>query len=245
MSFGELIPQVFYDGIARFVAGLTIIGTCALVWWPDLMVLRDIVGKSLCGAPVITAFIFLTAAYVIALLLEGLWSLTTALLKILPKPSGAGGERSGQSEKSLPQDKVWERSIGQFDRIFYKIKRPVVRPSGAFAIDAVRLVDSDVGARIVKLRAEESLCRTLCVGWIAIAVAYVIWFCFAVSGSGSIPPGVAKLIVTVLGLGVVCLTIHFRQRSLGERHLTALFNHWLLLIDPGVKVVQGRRDGKD
>lgn len=249
MSFGELIPQVFYDAIARFVAGLALIGTCMAVWWPNLEPLRNVVGWGLKNAAAITALVFLIGAYILALLIEGLSDLVAARSddgrngENVENDKNSKGDARQQDGKSEPHIKNWERSKKQFADIFGIECDKCERPSRAFAIDAVRLMDGDVGARIVKLRAERSLCRTLFVGWMLLGGVYTahwagIWFWRAEKMTD---PTVAA--IPLACLVVACVAIRCRQHALADRHWTALFNHWLLLVDPRIEVLEKRRSG--
>lgn len=240
MSFGEIVPQVFYDVIARLVAGLTIIGTCAAIWWPEIQGSRAVVAAGLEDASIVTALAFLIGAYVLALLLEGLgpyvvdWPLER--LEDFWKKRKEKAEEDKGSENGKPENgEIWLQSVTNFNDTFGGETDPS-EPSEAIAMDFIRLENSDVGARIVKLRAEASLCRSLVVGWLAVAVACSIFAAFftdtPVQGVDPNANSMANPWIVLPILAVACIAIHLRRQRLRERCLTAIFNHWLLLVGP-------------
>jgi hypothetical protein len=214
---GQLIPQVFYDVIGRLVPGLVLIGTCFLIW-------RQTVAHLLAGvAPFSTPGLaaLLIAAYVLALVLEGGWDL------LLGRWAGRLHRRRERlaAERSK---RDFQMMVPDFDAESYRF------PGIPIVYDAVRLKDPVVGSNIVKLRAEVQLCSTLLLGWLLALVG--LGFDAALTGGGAEKGFVAL----ALALSIVALFALYRERQM--RVLWSLYNHWLLVVQPGTPWIDRKKD---
>ena len=72
MKLGELIPQVFYDAIARLTPGFVLIFTVGAIWYEETALLWQSLVSQLKETPFYTGVAFIIAAYVIAILVEGI-----------------------------------------------------------------------------------------------------------------------------------------------------------------------------
>lgn len=212
--FGQLIPQVFYDAIARFVPGSVLLGTCVLIWPGAFGALEA--GPGRVSLPIGIAWII--ATYVLALLLEGGWSLLLGKAK-----------RLNERGISVARDhalKDFERFVPDFDGKSFEF------PGVPMMYDGIRLRDPVVGANIVKLRAEVQLCRTLFLGWILILASIAV----DVGGSWSR----SDLWSVVIGLLVALSLAFLLSLERQKRAYWSLYNHWLLLVQPGTTLVARR-----
>jgi hypothetical protein len=160
------------------------------------------------------AVAFLIAAYVLALMLEGVSTLT---LDKAVRPLQRRVER--EAEKHVLAD------FSQLDMSFEPDK--VRLPGIPIVYDAVRLKNPGVGSNIVKLRAEVHLYRTLMIGVLLILAGVVLDT--ALRGSVRHP------LLTCILL-VVFFVVALAQCIERQKRLTwSLYNHYLLLVKPGLK----------
>lgn len=96
-------------------------------------------------------------------------------------------------------------------------------PTLAFIYDFVRLRSPDVGARLVKVRAECHMCAVLVTGLTMIT----IW-----NLGGIILSPTKGEIVVELGLLLSVVAFWVFMRDLEERFMTSLSNHWFILRSP-------------
>jgi len=212
-TFAQFAPQIFYNLIARIVAGLTLIGTVCFLW-PDSLdpVLEN---SLLVGASRVEVALFLgLAAYILSLLAEGAWHFT--IYKWWAKKKERKMEEDSQND-ALDGFKDYVTGFKSTDRIFPGI--PII-------YDLVRIRDPVAGARIVKIRAEVQLCRTLALGWVVILV--ILLACMAIGDCGT---GKAPFVV-FLAVAVLLVWQQYLQRR--RRLCWSLYNHWLLLVAPGI-----------
>ena len=137
--------------------------------------------------------------------------------------------------RSLPNSRaslIWMSCWNQYAQAFSKsAEEDPGQPAEPIAIDAIRLKDSGVGARIVKLRGELAMCQTLFVGWVATTLVFVVLSglqCFNLLPASGFNCG--RVCVVFVLLLVVSAMIRLRRWYMEERHLRSLFNHWLLVV---------------
>jgi hypothetical protein len=230
LKLGELIPQVFYDAIARLTPGLVIIFSTGIIWFDETASLRQGLLSQLKETPFYTGVEFIIAAYVTAFFVEGVRKATKGLRA---KVASILRRKSVEDLMNAQWSKAWNQFSAVFDT--HTESKPN-RPSVAIAIDAIRLAKPDVGSRIVKLRAEVSMCKTLVVGWTCLLIVFIVQI---VAGLllKQIPQRTSFEDITIIV--ILALAIKFvgsRHRAIGNRHLRALYNHWLLLINPGTEL---------
>jgi hypothetical protein len=217
---GQLIPQVFYDVIGRLVPGLVLIGTCFLIWRQTVADL--LAGVAPFSTPGLAALVI--AAYVLALVLEGGWNLS------LGRWTGRLHQRGGRLAAAHAK-RDFKTMVPDFDPEAFEF------PGIPIVYDAVRLRDPAVGSNIVKLRAEVQLCRTLLLGWL-----------LALAGLGidaALHGARAEkgFIAVALALSIVAIFSLYRERQ--TRVLWSLYNHWLLLIQPGSPRIDRKTKDED
>ena len=159
----------------------------------------------------------LLLAYVLSLVLEGLWRLLCAhwFTALFDEP-GAQRARDGAIEDFV----LVERSFNPLEYRFPGI--PVI-------YDTIRLIEPAAGARLVKLRAELQLCRTLILGWSIVLVAIVLDLAFRASGE--------VLIVGIWVLPLIVAATIGEYKNLQMRTCWSIYNHWLVLVSPGIGTV--------
>ena len=245
MKLIELIPQVFYDAIGRIASGLILLATAGAIWYPELTSFLGTLGTQYHVTAGGSFLALLLAAYAIAFVVEGVHNEVGDLIeRVLRCKWKTEKERDAIKRRVASrilreslrdrQKRVWSQAWGEF-RQAYKIgfgKAPP-RPEDAVAIDVIRLLNAGAGARIVKLRAEKAFCQTLKVGWsILLMAAIVSWWAGGIAPNWLSLSSSRALAVAALLLAAA-RAIGARHDGIDDRHLHALYNHWLLLVDPG------------
>ena len=159
MKFTELIPQVFFDAIARIVSGLILLASIAAIWNAELASLLQDFVNGLKAAPATISMATIVVAYALSFVFEGIRD----ELRIPRKLAARLMRQPSDEERRKTQ---WDEAWKDFCKVYpnERMSEPV-RPADAVAIDVIRVLNPAVGARIVKLRAEVALCRALSVGW--------------------------------------------------------------------------------
>ena len=228
MKIAEFIPQVFYDMIARIAPGLIILATIVAIWFDELIPLREVFTEMFNESPVIVSMVMVLIAYVVAIILEGVRSDVKKFIVFFAK---LAKHQSGKQQRCTQWSEAWDDFCNLYPN--YEVLKPS-RPADAVVIDVLRLLNPSVGSRIVKLRAEVTLCQTLGTGWAVIFVLLVLYMLL----SHIMPNLNSKLsagyCITALLLLIGIRAITNRCISIDNRHLRALYNHWLLLVSPGV-----------
>ncbi len=215
---GQLIPQIVYDIIGRLVPGLVLLEACRFLWPRDFAGISEKVDPS--SGP--GAVALLVAAYILALMLEGVSTLT---LDKAVRPLQRKADR--EAEKRVLAD------FSQLDTGFEPDKARL--PGIPIVYDAVRLKNPAVGANIVKLRAEVHLYRTLMIGALLILAGVLL--------DTALRGAVRQPLLTCILL-IIFFVVALAQCIERQKRLTwSLYNHYLLLIKPGLKglVAEGER----
>ena len=228
MKLAEFVPQVFYDAIARIASGFVLLVTMGVVWYENSGAVRTEFLETFAMAPATVSLGVMVIAYVLALAVEGIGNEIKkprkSIAKLTKRPTGK--ER---------RCKVWFKACEDFCKAYPKYKgMKLCPPADAVAIDVLRILDPGVGSRIVKLRAEVALCSTLAVGW---GMLFVLLVLHMIAGM-VIPGASSKLSLGSVFLGLALLlsirVIGSRGISIDDRHIRGLYNHWLLIVCPGV-----------
>jgi hypothetical protein len=188
MNFGTLIPQIFYDCIARMTPGPTITYTIFLIWWPELSPIRRALKNCIECSAIFTGISIILFSYVISLVLEGLRHIE------LNK-----AENKKSRHKNRLVEEIWNRCLEQYMKSFgIPKKNSIPRVSEAIALDMIRLRHSEAGSRIVKLRAELGLLKTLSFGWVSIMIVYIAWSIFSAYHICEYPSTMKSLVVILV-----------------------------------------------
>ncbi|HVR97339.1 MAG TPA: hypothetical protein VMW27_12040 [Thermoanaerobaculia bacterium] len=205
---GQLIPQVVYDIIGRLVPGLALLGVCRFLWPQDFLRIWGEADPS--STPGTVAF--LIAAYILALLLEGLSALT---LDHVIRPFQQKAEQN-----------AGKHALMDFSRLEEGFEPGEARLPGIPIIyDAVRLKNPGVGSNIVKLRAEAHLYRTLMMGVLLLFLGVVL--------DAALRGAVRAPLLTCILLAAVFAVVFVQCIARQKRLAWALYNHYLLLVKPG------------
>lgn len=235
MKFAELIPQVFFDAIARVASGLILLASIAAIWSAELSPLLQYFVNGFKAAPATISMATIVVAYVLSFGFEGIRDEIEIprkfVARLMSQPSD--GER-----RKTKWDEAWK----DFCKVYpnESMSEPV-RPADAVAIDVLRVLNPAVGARIVKLRAEVALCRALSVGWTVLLLILVLQVLVSFAFPDLLSKSSAAFLFPILSVAVGARMIGNRQRSLDDRHLRALYNHWLLLVRPGAPGISDSR----
>lgn len=224
MKVMDLIPQVFYDAIARIVPGFILIVSIVLVFdalfhdvWEHYKAIFSQIPASVAIGTVIVV-------YALAIVVEGIRNDTVKIRRwfdcLQKRPTGHAQRHEIWLEAWIDFCKAHPSREG--------MKPP--RPPDAVAIDVLRLLEPAVGSRIVKLRAEVSLCRTLSTGWGVMLILYPMYVIWILLTKQDLSLLTIALTVTLLIIGI--RTISSRRVTIDSRHIRALYNHWLLLVNP-------------
>lgn len=242
MKIAELIPQVFYDAIARITSGIILLVSIGLLWYDKLSTVSGVYAESVIEAFTKVSLLTLVMAYVLAFLIEGIRiilfePISIFFIRIMP----TWFQRLTEAEKR--RSIQWDETLEDFFKASPSCAgMEFQRPSEAIAIDVLRLKNPEAGSRIVKLRSEVALCKTLCAGWTAMLLFY-LYHCITqyrnpiVNSEHSLFRSYPAL---VLLAGIVA--VGSRAITINNRHFRALYNHWLLLVNPGFLPFSDRRD---
>lgn len=242
MKIAELIPQVFYDAIARITSGFILLVSIGFLWHDKLSTIPGVYAESVTEAFTKVSFLTLVMAYVLAFLIEGVRiflfePISYFFVRIMP----GWFQRLTDAEKR--RSIHWDESLEDFYTASPSFAgMEFQRPSEAIAIDVLRLKNPEAGSRIVKLRSEVALCKTLCAGWSAILLVYLFhWIVQSLNPIVNSEQSLFRLYpVLVLLAGIVA--VGSRAVTINNRHFRALYNHWLLLVNPGFLPFSDPRD---
>lgn len=228
MKITEFVPQVFYDVIARLASG-SVLFLCIIIFWvEECAVLRNFIISGFKNAPTLFTLLMIVVVYLVAFVFEGVKKQVPFLNRLFSVP-----------EEEAPKV-LWEKTCNKISALYPEHDiNSYEKPSSAIAIDVLRIVHPSVGARIVKLMAEEAMCRTLTSGILVLVFFRAAHL--ALSAYLNDMP-LANLSINVFSveccaplLFLVCaLMLNKRQKTLKIRRYKALYNHWILLVKPGV-----------
>lgn len=153
----------------------------------------------------------LLIAYIISIIFSGIWSLLSKKISFLNKDASIIWKRCNQSTK----DDIYKaiKSISSVDFVI-----DIEIPSSSFVYDFIRLKVPDVGARLVKVRAECHMCAVLIIGWIILSLLNILNFYHAIE----------EAIIIEIILVVSIIGVFLFLKNLEERFSAALRNYWIL-----------------
>jgi len=255
MNLSIVIPQIFYDVIGRIIPGLITLGLGYLVWpgkelnWGRVIDLANWSAPNKISAVAAIVSILL-AAYLVATILEGLWSIPDLCHS---KPDHRNGSPRIANKRSkrceLARLRWWQLARLRWWRLVRlrtrsnHISKRVLRDWGklstkalldnldnlearALMYDEIRIHDEEVGARIAKLRAESHCYRRLITGLIfcmLLEILHLRWnWGIVVATVGT----EAVLAAMLIGIAAAYIT---RE----EQWYWSLCNNWLLVCWKG------------
>lgn len=227
MTWTSLVPQIFYDGIARLSGGLAVASAAAAIWSPQLFSNKEVALGLLKEFGVSAAFGVMLLLYVSAFIIDGIRRIPRFIRSSKKK------RRLCESERYLRLTS-WKRCRKAYRKV-HKKYHTSTRPGEALAIDLIRLASTEAGARVVKLRAEIALCKTLYAGWILVSVSALI---------AGIFPNLDTSTPIALFFLACSAGAFLARRNLQVGYYHSLYNHWLILIAPKSSLVP-RRDEPD
>jgi hypothetical protein len=251
MQVGLIIPQLFYDCIARIIPGFMVLLTFFFIWGGEIYTkIYLILDKN----SWFIGFTFAMTTYLISLLLEGLYFFISKILRLIvlfkkKRKPDSHIQVANEKQKTDPvnsggrtqkrQLKIWNEAIDNIKKnhkipvhIHCKRNKPI---SVYMAYDYIRMVNPEAGSRIVKLKAEKNLCRNLKYGWSVILVIYILvcLYVFVCRKDGDL--SYFKPSMAILSLGAVISAIHFKMIRANDLFLFSIYNHWLLIESEVVK----------
>jgi hypothetical protein len=218
----NLIPQVFYDIISRIIPGSVLIFLALFTHYGFSAIYRII--KQLLipkDAQFLFQFyiivLFLVAAYSLSILLMGFWAL---FVKISKKCNSVflESEKKDWDKIANHAKDSFKDSTNSSEKLSSLINMPI--PSLSYIYDYVRLFAPDVGARLVKVRAECHMCSVLISGisilfiwnFVEISTFFQIW----------------RILYGIFMLSTL-IFLWFFMRDLEIRFMTGLCNYWYIL----------------
>jgi hypothetical protein len=224
MNSSNIIPQFFYDLIARIFPGSIIIACTMLVFNEPVKLLQwsgMFIGKK--DEIVLVSFTFFllygALSYMIAIILNGFWRILVKVHNSFFSNTDSSWEAAIKKSK---EDLInTSKQLGlngrhQEDETF---------PSLPFVYDYIRLRAQGIGARFVKIRAEIHMCIILLMGFIAMLLSNFIYIIYNIF--------LYKLcwynILFEFILIFMCFGIWFSKIELEKHFYTGLCNHWFLL----------------
>lgn len=192
------IPQISYDILGRVIPGVTVLFSWVAVVYGPERVIELLQG-------------FLLNTYTLSIgVLLAVAVLAYVLANMLHSIWIWFRNRFGKKKESARKESVWDN------------------PSEWFMYDAIRLVSPDVGARLVKLRAERRSAEVMIIGWIIAALLNAWLLIAAFSG--------ARLILELILVFLTFSAVIFRK-NIKKGYEENMKNHWFLLMNHA-KVLQ-------
>jgi hypothetical protein len=216
----SLIPQVFYDLIARVVPGSVVV----IMWYLTMLGPKKAINTLITISPkqnIISLWSFallIMLAYVLGFILNELWDLTFRKIK----------RKTSQERKS----RHLKSSIAQYDRIRKCFGKSELQfghedlPSLHTMHDHLRLRSDSEAYRLLKLRAERTLCEALFTGIFLLPIVNVLfWYN---GGNLLMLDRIALELVVIVAL----LTFWGGVNKLGMFYVGGTCTSWLLLNFP-------------
>lgn len=233
----NVIPQVFYDIIARIVPGMILIGSGVIVHLgPDEAIVE--IEKFIGSKDTINTISFsfgaalILSSYFLSLVIMGFRHFAKRhwdkLFKKDNKDSNSADQKTKDSNTGFfdffsSRDEKWKHNYLKVSAKHPKVQNED-RPSLHFVYDYIRIHAPGIGARLVKLQAECHMCSVLCIGFFAL----IIWNGVkVVSGD--------KGIVDIFKSGfewvliVAWVGIYFLKKELENRYTRGLSDSWFIL----------------
>jgi hypothetical protein len=197
-TIAESVPQLAYDVVGRLVPGTTVLLTLGVVYTGPRQlpaVFQALLQDPNLAKSVWLIFLLLLGAYVTSIVLHGLWHVGRSAVQRLRHAIRRLGKKPEQV-----QDNPY--------------------PSQGLMLDAIRLKSPESGARLIKLRAEHRLARSLILGWGLAAVWDLVLLIQRFS--------VERLwLLIALIAGVVAAWAS--KRYIAEIYALSLGHHWRIL----------------
>lgn len=181
MNISILIPQLFYDLIARMLPGATLIACAFILFEGPTDGARQLTAWSDNSIFVIIGNIL--ASHIVGTLLGGLW-FRIYRLNLLKDPDDMcnhgklvkwlhGWAKNGENRI----DEAFSKTFGKELPVLGVIKLSKITPTGRVALiyDYIQLRCPRGGARIAKLRAEQHMSGVLMIGYLLLAGIYVFF----------------------------------------------------------------------
>jgi hypothetical protein len=161
----NIIPQVFYDFIARLIPGTILIWSSFLVYYGyslSIVLFKNNLGKAW-NTYFILIIVTLFVAYIISIILSGIvifitdklgWSKFAFFISI--KKNNTEWREIGLPKHTLNAMQILKTKYSSEENDL---------PSPSFIYDYLRLKAPNIGAMLVKLRAECHMCKVLIIGW--------------------------------------------------------------------------------
>jgi hypothetical protein len=161
----EVVPEIFFDLVARVVPGSLLLLMALLVAQGPKAGVREL-GEYVSAAGVNSVLAFTLAAYFTAVVLKQVWRFLAARVT----------KKRKRSDKNAEQDDLY--------RVYsaVRVKSPVARaeelPESRIVLACIRRSLPEEGLRLLKIQAEKDLCEVLLPGLIALSLLDG-WFLFS------------------------------------------------------------------
>ena len=211
-----IIPQLFYDLIARIVPGLFVVLSSVLLLTGTNVGITSLNNcidwyAKLEGVKLEIFLFGLLFSYIVSIFLDGLFRCARVIVK-----------RFNKDNKFFPKhiEKAKISAINSFNKINNTEMNNIILPDVSIMYDDIRLCNPIAGSRLVKIRAEYHMARVISSGILVIYIVYLIKF-------GR--PHNLESSVTLLMLSIAFIVFLLTSMQRRKRYYWGLCNHWVLL----------------
>lgn len=230
----DLIPQVFYDLIARIIPGTVLIIASYLTVLGPKKAIDTLVSVAVTIPPerkILNVWLFallMILAYVLSMIVHELWSLASKAITSVDKKNQKKEKKSKEKKKEPPKRVCFEQD-GKIRKCF---EEPALGfessdlPATHVMHDHLRLYSPSEAYRLLKLRAERNLCEVLFTGFLLLALVNILlWYH---EFKWPIPDWTVLELALVLGL----VTLWNGRKRFDELYRKGTCTAWLLLNFP-------------
>jgi hypothetical protein len=245
----SIIPQFFYDILARMAPGGLMIVAAVIVLGGPAFALDNLLemAEQSATATTVKVAIFLAVSYFVAVVLAEFWEMIPR--RLLRQRFKDLADEANQ--KRLDEHCVAMKALGKPSPI-----RSIKEMPEAFAmLDQLRPIAFDEAMRLLRLRSDQRLCHVAIVG---LTILFIINVVAALSdlglliSRGDIAASAVKLIGRLIAaiLMIASLVAMWARAFRFERlRISSTTNLWLLyasagMIPPPVDATKGAKDGK-
>jgi len=213
----NFIPQVFYDVIARIIPGSVLLWFSYLTYYGYYKCIEHakLILKNDYGSSFLVVAEILLLGYIISIVLYGIWLKISQWVNKYFKKGNSSPIWRRNSDVTLEED---VKSVAITMKNYISIQNLNV-PSTSFIYDLIRIKMPDVGARLVKIRAECHMCSVLFVGWVILLLMNIINF---------FEKPLLEAIVFEMLYIALSISIFIYLKYLEDRFLHSISNHWIL-----------------
>jgi hypothetical protein len=219
----NLIPQVFYDFLARIIPGAILIVVTTIIMVGPATAADFLLNSPNSDKLFSIGFILLWAlgSYLIGFLLGNLWEMTLEQL-------------TRSSERNI-ETKCKEKCLTEYNQTQNALKRPGLDiapdnlPRISIMLDQIRHIKSEEASRLLKLRAERKLCQVLLLGFFILSIVNGMYLVMQLE--------TARIVLEILLIGTI-VTCWSGAQKLHRYLANGTTASWLVLISSNKSRIQ-------